>query len=218
MHARLVQTNLPGIPLLARGKVRDIYDLGETLLIVATDRISAFDVVMPQAIPDKGRVLTQMSLFWFEFLKDVIESHLITADIGEFPAALRPFADQLEGRSMVVKRAEVLPVECLVRGYVVLSGAGWKEYHERGSISGIKLPPNLPDAQQLEEPIFTPTTKAQTGLHDENITPAEAAKVIGAEALEFIRSKSIAIYQKAADYRARPRDYHRGHQVRVRAF
>jgi len=197
MPEPLFETNLPGIPLLARGKVRDIYDLGEALLIVATDRLSAFDVVMRQPIPDKGRVLTQMSLFWFDLLQDVVENHLLTADVRDFPAALRPFAEQLEGRSMLVKRAEVVPVECVARGY--LAGSGWKEYRQSRTVCGLPLPPGLRESDRLPAPIFTPATKAASG-HDENIAPAQAAKIIGQKALDFIQSKSIIIYQKAADY------------------
>ncbi len=197
MPEPLFQTDLPGIPLLARGKVRDIYDLGDSLLIVATDRLSAFDVVMPQAIPDKGRVLTQMSLFWFDMLKDVIENHLITADVAEFPASLHPFSDQLVGRSMVVKRAVPLTVECVVRGY--LAGSGWKEYKKSQTVCGIPLPAGLQESDQLPAPIFTPSTKAASG-HDENISPARAAAIIGQDAYDYVSSRAIAIYQKAADY------------------
>jgi phosphoribosylaminoimidazole-succinocarboxamide synthase len=196
MSAPLFETDLPGIPLLARGKVRDIYDLGESLLIVATDRLSAFDVVMPNPIPDKGRVLTQMSLFWFDLLKDVVENHLITADVNQFPAALQPFREQLEGRSMVVKRAEVARIECVVRGY--LAGSGWREYRERGTVCGIALPAGLRESDQLPAPIFTPAIKAESG-HDENITPAQAAELVGEETYGFLESRSLAVYQQAAD-------------------
>ena len=197
MSAPLFETSLPGIPLLARGKVRDIYDLGETLLIVATDRLSAFDVVMPNPIPDKGRVLTQMSLFWFDLLQDVVENHLITAEVRDYPAALQPFRDQLEGRSMVVKRAEVMRIECVVRGY--LAGSGWKEYQQKGTVCGIALPPGLRESDKLPAPIFTPATKAESG-HDENITPAQAAEMVGEETYHYLESRSLAVYQKAADY------------------
>ena len=197
MSAPVFETSLPGIPRLARGKVRDIYDLGETLLIVATDRLSAFDVVMPNPIPDKGRVLTQMSLFWFDLLQDMVENHLITAEVRDYPAALQPFRDQLEGRSMVVKRAEVMRIECVVRGY--LAGSGWKEYQQKGTVCGIALPPGLRESDKLPAPIFTPATKAESG-HDENITPAQAAEMVGEETYRYLESRSLAIYQKAADY------------------
>jgi phosphoribosylaminoimidazole-succinocarboxamide synthase len=200
MPEPLFETSLPDVPLLARGKVRDIYDLGDRLLIVATDRISAFDVVMPQPIPDKGRVLTQMTLFWFELLKDTVEHHLITADINQYPRELLPYSDQIAGRSMVVKRAEVVPVECVVRGYAVLGSASFREYHERGTVSGIRLPANLREAEQLPEPIFTPTTKAQPPFHDENVTLTQAAEIIGEAALNEIRARSLAVYRRASEY------------------
>jgi phosphoribosylaminoimidazole-succinocarboxamide synthase len=197
MREPLMQTNLPGVPLLARAKVRDIYDLGDSLLIVASDRLSAFDVVMPNPIPDKGRVLTQLSLFWFKLLKGVVADHVLTADVREFPAALLPYSDQLEGRSMVVRRAEVLPVECVVRGY--LAGSGWKEYRERGTVCGIALPAGLRESDRLPTPLFTPSTKATSG-HDENITPQRAAELVGAETYAAIESASLTVYQRAADH------------------
>jgi len=195
----LLYTDLPGVRLLNRGKIRDIYDLGEQLLIVASDRISAFDVVMPNGIPDKGKILTALSLFWFDLLLHVTPNHVIETDVTRFPEPLPQYADQLAGRSMLVVKAQVLPVECLVRGYVVLSGAGWQEYHERGTISGIALPADLMEAQQLAEPIFTPTTKAQTG-HDENITLSQATEMIGEALLHEIRDRTLAIYRRASDY------------------
>jgi len=195
----LLYTNLPGVRLLNRGKIRDIYDVGEHLLIVASDRISAFDVVMPNGIPDKGKILTALSLFWFDLLRDVTTNHVIEADVTCFPEPLPQYADQLAGRSMLVVKAHVLPVECLVRGYVVLSGAGWQEYHERGTISGIALPANLVEAQQLAEPIFTPTTKAQTG-HDENITLSQATEMIGEALLHEIRGRTLTIYRRTSDH------------------
>jgi phosphoribosylaminoimidazole-succinocarboxamide synthase len=197
MREPLMQTNLPGVPLLARAKVRDVYDLGDSLLIVASDRLSAFDVVMPNPIPDKGRVLTQLSLFWFKLLKGVVADHVLTADVREFPAALLPYSDQLEGRSMVVRRAEVLPVECVVRGY--LAGSGWKEYRERGTVCGIALPAGLRESDRLPTPLFTPSTKATSG-HDENITPERAAELVGAETYTAIESASLTVYQRAADH------------------
>jgi phosphoribosylaminoimidazole-succinocarboxamide synthase len=197
MSEPLLQTNLPDIPLLARGKVRDIYDLGDELLIVATDRISAFDVVMPNGIPDKGRVLTAMSLFWFAFTKDIVENHLITADISQYPAKLRPYPDQLEGRSMLVRNAKVLPIECVIRGY--LAGSGWKDYQEFGAVCGLRLPAGLLESARLPQPLFTPSTKALSG-HDENITPARAIEMVGEEAYRQAESLGLAVYRKAADY------------------
>jgi len=192
----ILQTNLPDVPLLARGKVRDIYDLGERLLIIATDRISAFDVVMPNGIPDKGRVLTAMSLFWFEFTRDIVENHLITAEVSEYPTALLPYSDVLAGRSMLVKRAKVVPIECVVRGY--LAGSGWKEYQEKGTVCGIGLPPGLRESDQLPRPLFTPATKAESG-HDINISPEEAAGMVGEEIYHKLESISLAVYNRAAD-------------------
>jgi len=197
MQPIILQTNLPGVPLLARGKVRDIYDLGDQLLIVATDRISAFDVIMPNGIPDKGRVLTAMSLFWFDFTKDIVENHLITADVSRYPAALQPYADQLAGRSMLVKRAQVVPIECVVRGY--LAGSGWAEYREKGTVCKIELPAGLRESDKLPHPLFTPAAKAESG-HDINIPPAEAARIAGEDTYRELESVSFAVYQRAADY------------------
>ena len=163
----IMQTNLPGITLHGRGKVRDIYDLGEHYLIVATDRLSAFDVVLPTPIPDKGKVLTQMSAFWFQHFKDVVPNHVVSTEVADYPASVRPFADQIEGRSMLVKKAKVFPVECVARGF--LTGSGLKDYNKTGKVCGIALPPGLRDADRLPEAIFTPATKAETG-HDENIS------------------------------------------------
>ncbi len=193
----ILQTDLPSIPLLARGKVRDIYDLGERLLIVATDRISAFDVVMPNGIPDKGRVLTAMSLFWFEFTKDLVENHLITADVAQYPSPLQPHSDLLAGRSMLVKRAKVVPIECVVRGY--LAGSGWKEYQEKGTVCEIALPLGLRESDKLPLPIFTPATKAESG-HDINIPPEQASRMVGHATYHRLESLSLAVYQRAADY------------------
>jgi phosphoribosylaminoimidazole-succinocarboxamide synthase len=183
--------------LVHRGKVRDIYEAGEHLLFIATDRISAFDCVLPNGIPDKGRVLTQMSLFWFEYLKDVVPNHLLTAKVDEYPLELREFRDQLEGRSMLVKKAEMFPVECIARGYV--SGSGWKDYRHSGAICGIPLPAGLLESGQLPEPIFTPATKAQTG-HDENISFDEAASVIGEATAKTLKDLTLSIYGKASDF------------------
>jgi len=193
------ETQFAGITPAARGKVRDIYDLGDKLLIVATDRLSAFDVVMPTPIPDKGRVLTQLSLFWFELLKDAIPNHVLSST--EFPAPFAKYADELAGRSMVVRKTQPLPIECVVRGYV--SGSGWKDYRATGKICGISLPPGLLESDRLPEPIFTPATKAAAG-HDENITFEHAASLIGDELAEKVRTVSIGIYQRAAAY-AEPR-------------
>ena len=193
----LLQTDLPGVNLLNRGKVRDIYDLGDSLLIVATDRISAFDFILASGIPDKGRVLTQMSKFWFGFTAGITKNHLITTDVQKMGHGLEQYADQLDGRSMLVKKTKVLPIECVVRGY--LAGSGWKDYQAGGSLSGIKLPPGLKQADRLPEPIFTPSTKAESG-HDEAITQAEVEKVVGKPAADYIREKSIQVYATAARY------------------
>jgi phosphoribosylaminoimidazole-succinocarboxamide synthase len=193
------ETNFAGIPPAARGKVRDIYDLGDKLLIVASDRLSAFDVVLPTGIPDKGRVLTQLSLFWFDLLKDLIPNHVLSAT--QFPAEFDDYREDLAGRSMVVRKTRPLPIECVVRGYV--SGSGWKDYRATGKICGIALPPSLRESDRLPEPIFTPATKATSG-HDENISFEQAAALIGRELAERVRSVSIDIYQRAARY-AEPR-------------
>src|SRR3954452_24120953 len=174
----LTATNLPGLARVATGKVRDVYAVGEDLLIVATDRISAFDCVLPQGIPGKGRVLTQMSLFWFDLLKNLVPNHLITANVDEYPAPLHAYRDQLDGRSMLVKRCKMEPVECVARGYVV--GSGWKDYRRTGAICGIPLPAGLLESSRLPEPIFTPAAKATTG-HDENISFETAAQTVGLE-------------------------------------
>ncbi len=192
----LLQTDFPGLDVFASGKVRDVYQLGsDHLLFVATDRISAFDYVLATGIPNKGRVLTQISLFWFEFLRDVVPSHLITADVNQYPAEVRPYAGQLRGRSMLVKRAEMFPVECVVRGY--LSGSGWKEYKANGSVCGIKLPAGLRESDELPEPIFTPATKATTG-HDENISFEQMLRLVTPEDARQLRDLSLAIYGQAA--------------------
>jgi len=194
----LLQTDIPELELFASGKVRDVYRVGaDRLLFVATDRISAFDYVLATGIPHKGRVLTQLSLFWFEFLKDTVPSHLITADVSRYPAEIRGYADKLRGRSMLVQRAEMFPVECVVRGY--LSGSGWKEYKASGSVCGIKLPSGLRESEQLPEPIFTPATKATTG-HDENISFEHMTQLVQPEDARQLRDLSLAIYKKAADY------------------
>ncbi len=194
----LLQTDFPDLELFASGKVRDVYQVGsEHLLFVATDRISAFDYVLATGIPHKGHVLTQLSLFWFEFLKDVVPNHLVSADVDGYPAEVKRHADQLRGRSMLVRRAEMFPVECVVRGY--LSGSGWKEYKTSGSVCGIKLPAGLRESDQLPEPIFTPATKATSG-HDENISFERMTQLVDPEDARQLRDLSLAIYKKAADY------------------
>jgi phosphoribosylaminoimidazole-succinocarboxamide synthase len=195
----VLQTDFPELTLHARGKVRDLYSLNGQLLFVATDRISAFDCVLATGIPEKGRVLTQLSLFWFEFLKDTVHNHLITANVDQYPAPLRKYSDQLRGRSMLVNKAQMTDVECVVRGY--LSGSGWKDYRQTGAVCGIKLPPGLRDSDKLPEPIFTPASKAVSG-HDENISFHEMCKRTGTELAEKLRDLSIRIYKKAADYAA----------------
>jgi phosphoribosylaminoimidazole-succinocarboxamide synthase len=191
------ETNFAGISPAARGKVRDIYDLGDKLLIVASDRLSAFDVVLPTGIPDKGRVLTQLSLFWFDLLRDVIPNHVLSA--AEFPAPFDAYREDLTGRSMVVRKTQPLPIECVVRGYV--SGSGWKDYRATGKICGIDLPSGLQESDRLPEPIFTPATKAATG-HDENIPFERVAERIGRELAERVREVSLKIYRRATQYAA----------------
>jgi phosphoribosylaminoimidazole-succinocarboxamide synthase len=195
----LLQTDFPELTLHARGKVRDLYSLNEQLLFVATDRISAFDYVLATGIPEKGRVLTQLSLFWFDFLKDVVKNHLITAKVEEYPAPLKKYADDLRGRSMLVIKAQMIDIECVARGY--LSGSGWKEYQQTGAVCGIKLPTGLKESDKLPEPIFTPATKALSG-HDENISIEEMAKRTGKELAEKLRDLTLKIYKTAADYAA----------------
>jgi phosphoribosylaminoimidazole-succinocarboxamide synthase len=194
------ETNLPALNLITRGKVRDIYDLGDSLLIVATDRISAFDVIMPDPIPDKGKILTRLSEFWLRYLEDIIDNHLISADCDEFPEVCRPYRSQLEGRTMWVKKAKVLPVECIVRGY--LAGSGWEDYKRSGRVSGIPLPQGLAEAQKLPGPVFTPSTKAQQGSHDENISFEQMAATIGRELAEKVKDAAVALYMKASEYAA----------------
>jgi phosphoribosylaminoimidazole-succinocarboxamide synthase len=194
----ITHTEFPELELFASGKVRDIYLLDKDhLLFVATDRISAFDYVLATGIPNKGNVLNQLSLFWFDFLKDTVANHLVTADVGRYPGAAQKYSAQLRGRSMMVRRAEMFPVECVVRGYI--SGSAWKEYKAAGTVCGIQLPGGLKESDQLPEPIFTPSTKAVSG-HDENISLEEAAKIIGQDNAEQLRDLSIAVYKKAADY------------------
>ena len=194
----LLKTNLGDTPLLGRGKVRDLYAVGDALLLVATDRISAFDHVLATGIPGKGKILTQISLFWFDLLKEMTANHLITAEVSEFPAALRPYADQLEGRSMLVKKANMFPVECVARGY--LTGSGWKEYQASGTVCGIPIPAGLKDGSRLPEAIYTPATKGEAGTHDENISFAETEKIVGAADAAELRRLTLSIYKRAAEH------------------
>ena len=197
MNNILMSTELPGVKIYTRGKVRDVYDLGDKLLIVATDRISAFDCIMPNGIPGKGKILTEMSLFWFDLVSDIVPNHIITARINEFPEILKPYRDQLEGRSMIVKKADRIDVECVVRGY--LSGSGWREYQKTGSICGIKLPSGLVESEKLPQNIFTPATKAEEG-HDENVSYDFIVEQIGEKLSVKIRDLSLAVYEKARVY------------------
>jgi len=193
----ILETELPRLELYAKGKVRDVYRVDDRLLIVATDRISAFDYILPTGIPDKGKVLTQLSVFWFDFLKDITPTHFITANVEEYPPAARAIRDQVEGRSMLVKRASMVEVECVARGY--LAGSGWKEYRETGAVCGIALPAGLKESSQLPEPIFTPATKAQSG-HDENISFEAMAKIVGVDLATRLRDLTLKIYKRAAEY------------------
>jgi phosphoribosylaminoimidazole-succinocarboxamide synthase len=197
MKTPVVETHFPELKLLKRGKVRDVYDLGDFLLMVATDRLSAFDVVMPDPIPDKGIILTQISLFWFDIVQPLVQNHVVARDVAHYPDTCRPYADVLEGRSMLIKKAQPLPIECIVRGY--LSGSGWKEYSATGKICGIQLPQGLKESQKLPEPIFTPSTKAELGEHDINIDFKETAGLIGEAQAEKIRQLSVAIYKRGAE-------------------
>jgi phosphoribosylaminoimidazole-succinocarboxamide synthase len=194
----IVQTDLQGLRLHGRGKVRDIYDLGEHYLIVASDRLSAFDVVLPTPIPNKGKVLTQMSEFWFAYLQDVVPNHLVSTRLEDFPPEVQRHREQVQGRSMLVRKASVFPVECVVRGY--LAGSGLKDYQKSGAVCGIALPPGLRESDRLPEPIFTPATKAHVGLHDENISEAEAGRRIGTDTIQRLKALSLEIYRRAAEY------------------
>ncbi|MGQ9677942.1 MAG: phosphoribosylaminoimidazolesuccinocarboxamide synthase [bacterium] len=191
------QTDLKGIKRVAQGKVRDLYQVGDFLLIVSTDRLSAYDVVLPDGIPDKGKVLNMLSVFWFEKFAKFVSNHIVTAEVGMFPKELAPFREILQGRAMLCRKAKPLPVECIVRGY--LAGSGWKSYQKTGAVCGIKLPGGLQQAEKLPEPIFTPATKAQTG-HDENISFEEMEKIVGEEIAFKLRRISIEIYQQASEY------------------
>jgi len=193
----IIKTDLPGVKLQGRGKVRDIYDLGEHYLIIATDRLSAFDVVLPTPIPNKGKVLTQMSSFWFDRFKDVVPNHVVATDVGDYPKSLHPYRDQLQGRSMLVKKAKVYPVECVARGF--LTGSGLKDYNKTGSVCGISLPAGLRDSDRLPQPIFTPATKAETG-HDENISEEQAAKLIGSDTVRKLKELTLSLYSRGVEY------------------
>ncbi len=183
--------------MLQRGKVRDIYDLGDTLLMVATDRISAFDVIMPEPVPDKGKILNQISLFWFGVMKDMVANHVISGDVGDYPDICQPYAAQLQGRSMLVKKAKPLPIECVVRGYI--SGSGWKSYQQSRMVCGIRLADSLKESEKLPEPIFTPSTKEEVGVHDINIDFSETRRRIGKDLADKVRDLSLAIYRKGAE-------------------
>jgi phosphoribosylaminoimidazole-succinocarboxamide synthase len=193
VSSAVYETDCKELNLIKRGKVRDLYDLGDALLMVATDRISAFDVVMPEPIPDKGKVLTQISLFWFEKMAGRVKNHLITGNAAEFPPACRPYADMLEGRSMLVEKTDPLPIECVVRGYI--SGSGWKSYGQDGTVCGIPLPDGLVESDRLPDPLFTPSTKEEAGAHDINIDFEEAARRIGRPLAERVRELSLDIYR-----------------------
>ena len=193
----ILETDFAGVERHGRGKVRDVYSVDGKLLIVASDRISAFDYILPTGIPDKGRVLTQLSIFWFDFLRDLTPTHFLTADVREYPDSLHPYADQLEGRSMLVRRANMIEIECVARGYI--SGSGWKEYQQHGTVCGIPLPKGLRESDKLPEPIFTPATKAQTG-HDENVSFEHVVSLIGEGLARRLRDLTLEIYQRAARY------------------
>ena len=191
-------TEFKTLTLKGRGKVRDIYDLGDRLLIVATDRISAFDVVMPNPIPDKGRVLTQLSKFWFDMTKEIVPNHIISTDVKDFPEGCRSYHEILRDRSMLVVKTDVIPIECVVRGY--LSGSGWEEYRKSGEVCGIQLPKGLVESSKLEEPIFTPATKEEIGQHDENITFEKAGKIVGKDLAQRLKDISLAVYKRGRDF------------------
>jgi len=197
MKTNVIKTDFPDLKIFKRGKVRDVYDLGDTLLMVATDRISAFDVVIPDPIPDKGKILTQISLFWFDLMKPLLKNHIISSKTDDYPEECKKYADILKERSMLVKKTKPLPVECVVRGYI--SGSGWKSYQESGSICGIKLPEGLKESEKLAEAIFTPSTKEEVGTHDVNIDFDEAVNLIGKDIAEKVKSLSYEIYKKGAE-------------------
>jgi phosphoribosylaminoimidazole-succinocarboxamide synthase len=193
----LLETDFPELKLVQRGKVRDIYDLGDTLLLVASDRISAFDVIMPEPVPDKGKILNQISLFWFDVMKDLVANHVLSGNTADFPQQCQTYAEDLQGRSMLVRKAQALPVECVVRGYI--SGSGWKSYQQSREVCGIELAAGLQESDKLPEPIFTPSTKEEVGVHDINIDFDETCRRIGRETAEKVRDLSLAIYKKGAE-------------------
>lgn len=197
MTQPILETNFKNLNMVRKGKVRDIYDLGDTLLMVTTDRLSAFDVVLPNGIPDKGKVLTQISAFWFKEMEDLIGNHLITHDVDQFPEICKPYAEILEGRSMLVKKAEPLPVECIVRGYI--SGSGWKSYQKEGHVCGITLPEGLKESDKLPQPLYTPSTKAEVGDHDINVDFEHTVKLLGKAQAEKLRDLSLAIYNRGVE-------------------
>ena len=199
MDAKVVlQTNFPNLKLFARGKVRDIYEVGDYLILVSTDRLSAFDVIMKQGIPYKGTVLTKISEFWFNLTQDVISNHLITTDVNQYPEVCKEYAEDLKGRSMLVKKAKVVPIECIVRGYI--SGSGWKDYQATGKISGISLPEGLMESEKFNEPLFTPSTKAEIGKHDENISADQALNITDEETFNILNNKSLEVYNKVSEF------------------
>src|SRR5579871_1678724 len=195
--APLFETDIPGLQLRARGKVRDVYAAGDYLVIVASDRLSAFDYILPTPIPDKGRVLTQLTVFWLDLLRDIVPNHFVSADVADYPQEFHPYREQLEGRSMLVRRADMVELECVARGYI--SGSGWKEYKQSGSVCGVRLPPGLRESDKLPEPIFTPATKAQTG-HDENISFERMAEITGNDLARRLRDLTLDIYNRGARY------------------
>ncbi len=194
----ILETNFPGLSLVKKGKVRDIYDAGKNFVIVSTDRLSAFDVIMAQGIPFKGKVLNTISAFWFNYTRNIVPNHLITTNVKEFPKEFQEYSDSLEGRSMLVKKAEVIPIECIVRGYI--SGSGWADYKRTKEISGIKLPAGLFESEKLSTPLFTPSTKAEVGLHDENISLHDAEKIADKETIEKIKSAALGVYNSASEF------------------
>jgi len=194
----ILKTNFPDLKLAKRGKVRDVYDVGEYYLIVSTDRLSAFDVIMSQGIPNKGKVLTKISEFWFNETKNIVRNHVVSTFVDEYPVECRKYKEEIEGRSMLVKKAEVIPIECIVRGYI--SGSGWNDYKKTGQISGIDLPSNLQESEKLPEPLFTPSTKAEIGDHDENISIAQAEKIIDKESLKEVKKATLDVYNHASNY------------------
>lgn len=198
MKKVVLKTNFEEMKLVKRGKVRDIYEIDDKYILVSSDRLSAFDVIMNEGIPEKGRVLTKISEFWFDIVKDQVDNHLISSNVDEYPEICQKYKEELFGRSMLVKKAELIPLECIVRGYI--SGSGWKEYQQKGSICGIELPAGMVESEKLDEPIFTPSTKAEIGDHDENISEEKATEIIGKETYDFLKTTSINIYKKASEY------------------